>query len=138
MHNELLKKKIVLCQESLASLAKIFPENVQALLSDTTTLAAVERFFQIVVDSAVDINNELLLAKGKDRVDTYYSSFVALGDAGLVPRELAAALAASVGLRNTLVHRYETIDRDRMFFSMKKFIGLYQEYLVTVARIVAE
>ena len=131
--SELIKQKIALCQESLDGLEKIFPETYEGLFSDDKTLPAIERYFQLVVDAAVDCNNLILEAANAPREETYFGTFTALRDRSLMPSTILNALAPSVGLRNALVHRYETIDRERMYESMKKFIRLYREYLKVLA-----
>ena len=134
MPDELIKQKIALCEESLTALERIFPHDFDTLFSDPLTLPALERYFQLVVDSAVDCNNLLLETKNVQKPETYFGTFTALGESGIITSALAARLAPSVGLRNALVHRYEGIDRKRMHVSIGKFIELYREYLVAITR----
>lgn len=129
MSDELVRQKIALCEESLAALEKIFPGTYDGLFSDPLVLPAIERYFQLVIDSAVDCNNLLLEKKNIERAETYFGTFTALRDHGLLSASLADGLAPSVGLRNALVHRYEGIDRKRMYESIKKFLPLYRAYL---------
>lgn len=127
--NELFEQKIRLCNDALTELERIFPTVYNGLFTDPLLLPAIERHFQILVDAAVDCNNILLEAMHKDKADSYFGTFTAVRDAGIISPELADSLAHSVGLRNALVHRYETIDRVRMYESMKKFIARYRVYL---------
>lgn len=134
MSNEIIKQKIALCEESLAALEKIFPSEYDDLFGDPLLLPAIERHFQLVVDSAIDCNSLILEARGGDKPETYFGTFTALGEGGVIPNELARRLAPSVGLRNALVHRYEGIDRRRMYDSIGAFIRLYHEYLRGIAQ----
>lgn len=135
MSDELIKQKIALCEESLAALEKIFPATYDDLFIDPLTLPAVERYFQLVVDSAVDCNNLLLESRGIEKPDTYFGTFTALRDHQLLPAALADSLAPSIGLRNALVHRYEGIQRKRMHESITKFLPLYRTYLGEILKL---
>ena len=42
--------------------------------------------------------------------EEYYGGFLKVGQIGVLPADLAGALAPWAGLRNRLVHEYETID----------------------------
>jgi len=138
MPDDLIKQKIALCEESLSALEKIFPGTYDELFADPLLLPSVERYFQLVVDSAVDCNNLILERSGKEKAETYFGTFTALRDHALLTPGLADSLAPSVGLRNALVHRYENIERKRMYESIKKFLPLYRMYLVGVVRIIKD
>ncbi|KKW22957.1 MAG: hypothetical protein UY70_C0008G0006 [Candidatus Kaiserbacteria bacterium GW2011_GWB1_52_6] len=135
MSDELIQQKIALCEESLAALEKIFPQDFEALFPDPLTLPAIERYFQLVVDSAVDCNNLILETKEREKPETYFGTFTALGESGVISSDLAAQIAPSVGLRNALIHRYEGIDRKRMHSSIGKFIQLYRQYLRAISKL---
>jgi uncharacterized protein YutE (UPF0331/DUF86 family) len=109
--SELLKQRIALCEESLTELESIFPEEYDGLFTNRLMLPSVERYFQLVVDSAVDCNDVILELKNARKPETYFGTFTALRDEGLLTASIAETLAPSVGLRNALVHRYEKIGR---------------------------
>ena len=129
MSDELIQQKIALCEESLTALERIFPATYEGLFSDPLVQPAIERYLQLVVDSAVDCNNLVLEKRGIEKAETYFGTFTALREHALLDASLADQLAPSVGLRNALVHRYEGIDRKRMYESIKRFLPLYRSYL---------
>jgi len=88
-----------------------------------------ERSFQLVVDSAVDINTLLILENGKQPPENNFQSFIMAGELGVVEGVFAKELASSAGLRNRLVHEYEKTDLDIFYRSLKKFVPLYFEYI---------
>lgn len=137
MSDELIQQKLSLCEETLAALEKIFPPSYEGLFTDPLTLPAIERYFQLLIDSAVDCNDLLLEKAGVERAETYFGTFTALRDHKLLDASIADKLAPSVGLRNALVHRYEGIDRKRMYESIKKYLPLYRAYLVEILKHVA-
>ena len=58
--------------------------------------------------------------------------FVKLGDLGVLPRELALALAPSAGLRNRLVHEYESLDDAKVLASIGALLAQYPSYVQAV------
>jgi len=131
---ELISQKIAPMQESLTELERIIPATYDELFADARTIPAMERHFQLIADSAVDCNNIILERAGLDKAETYFGTFTALRDHQLLPAHLADSLAPSVGLRNAIVHRYETVDRMRMYQSMQRFIPLFKEYLSVIVK----
>jgi uncharacterized protein YutE (UPF0331/DUF86 family) len=54
-------------------------------------------------------DGSILVQDGHGAPAGYYQGFFRLADHGILSRELAEALAPSMGLRNRLVHEYENI-----------------------------
>ncbi len=51
-----------------------------------------------------------------------------MGEAGLIPRDLAERLARTARLRNLLVHKYWTIDDGRLYEAVKAGLRDFDEY----------
>jgi uncharacterized protein YutE (UPF0331/DUF86 family) len=96
---------------------------------------AVERLLELLVQVAVDITNHELAER--DIVPgSYREAFRTAGDEGLLPSELADSLAEAAGMRNILVHMYETIDYeivadavDQALTDFSRFLQVYGERL---------
>lgn len=69
----------------------------------------VERLLELVVQVAVDIVTHELGERGITP-ESYRAAFVRAGEEGLLPPGLSERLADAAGLRNVLVHMYDTID----------------------------
>jgi uncharacterized protein YutE (UPF0331/DUF86 family) len=52
-----------------------------------------------------------------------------MGELGVVPPDLAHSLAGSAGLRNRLVHEYETIDDARVLDAITTLLETYPRYI---------
>lgn len=130
MHENIaLLQKIQLLKDSLELLKKALPSEFENFTDEHFIVAAVERYFQLVVDSAVDCNTLLLEMEHKNPEDTYFGTFSALGEAAVITKELAGKVAHSVGLRNALVHRYDVVEKERAFKALHRFIPFYETYL---------
>lgn len=75
---------------------------------------AVERAVQLLVDEMIDVNNHIIDRQNFRVPDDFQSTFQILEQNNVLESELAHRLAPIVGLRNRLVHRYESIDRELM------------------------
>lgn len=95
---------------------------------------AVERLLQESIDAAVDVNNYLLRAAGRGSAEDYYSSFIALGKAGILGERLASELAPSTGLRNRIVHEYEELDDAQILRAANEAPERLREYVVAIER----
>jgi uncharacterized protein YutE (UPF0331/DUF86 family) len=77
-----------------------------------------------------------LPAEGFDeRAESYPGCFARLGELGIVPRDLAARLAAAARLRNLLVRRYWAIDDRRVYESVREGLRGFEEFAKLVRRV---
>jgi uncharacterized protein YutE (UPF0331/DUF86 family) len=89
---------------------------------------AGERLLQEGIEAALDVNADLIAELGAEVPDDYYGGFVKLGDFGVLPR----ALAPSAGLRNRLVHEYESLDDAKVLASIGALLSQYPAYVHAV------
>jgi hypothetical protein len=61
-----------------------------------------------------------LLRETGARPASYGEVFQMLGERGIIPRDLAAAMRRFAGLRNLLVHRYWEMDDARLYRELKE------------------
>ena len=106
----LAQRKLATIARDLADLRHVAGLSLTEFLSDRFRQKGTERLLQEVVEAAVDLNQHLLLDATGAAAPNYYDSFVLLGEHGIIPRDLAAFLAPSAGLRNRLVHEYDKVD----------------------------
>lgn len=94
----------------------------------------VERILSALVDLAVAVNTHVLVSERHEAPHDMTASFRMVGELGLVERELADALAPSVGMRNVIVHAYLDLDVERMFDAVPTGAEQYGRYVEQVAR----
>jgi uncharacterized protein YutE (UPF0331/DUF86 family) len=135
MTQDVLTQKITLLTESLRDLSAVLPASFALFTESPLVVPAAERYFQLVVDAAVELNTKILDERGI-KTETYFATFEKMKDCGLIDADLAQRIAPSVGLRNAIVHRYETVQRQRMFDSMHAFLPLYQRYAAALVDLV--
>lgn len=104
------------------------------LRQDLWLRLSVERALQQLVDLAVKINAHVATSSGLPAPGSYYASFPAAAEAGVLDDALATALAPSTGLRNRLVHEYEEIDLAVVASALPAAVDGYAAYVRRVAR----
>lgn len=125
----LIKSKINDILGYLDELHPILQEEARIIIDNNLKLRTVERLFQLIVDTAVDINTHIIIESGFHVPDDYQSTFVVLAENGIVSKEFALKIAPSVGLRNLVVHKYGKVDIKKMVDDIKAEIGQYEDYL---------
>ncbi|NLL19881.1 MAG: DUF86 domain-containing protein [Clostridia bacterium] len=89
----------------------------------------VERLIQLIVEVATDINSMLLKSLDRAPTSDYFSSFIELAEAGVLPTDFALEIAPSTGLGNVIVHEYQKIDDRLVYRSIKETLKYYFQYL---------
>jgi len=95
---------------------------------------AAEKLIELIVEYATDINRAILDGLGKLPPQTYYNTFSEVANLGIIPASIMPRLASATGLRNRLVHRYEDIDNETVYYSLKPLLRNYRRY----ARLIEE
>ncbi len=126
--------KLELMQKYFTQLGPLLVPSDKEILDNTTARAAIERYFQLIVDAAVDINTAIIQKENLQPSDDYQGTFALMEQCKVLPHDLAFAIAPSVGLRNGLIHAYEKFDPARVVHDIKRNIGQYQEYITHVLK----
>ena len=129
INKELIASKLVDLKTYFEKLAPLLKEEARAIIDNDLKLSTVERRFQLIVDTAIDINTHLIKESGLATPDDYQSTFITLGESKILPVDFALKIAPSVGLRNLIVHKYGQVDLKKMVNDIKSEIGQYFDYL---------
>lgn len=132
LDKNLIKEKLKNILNYLEELKPILTKSYKEYIKDYTNYRTIERNIQLIVDTAVDINNHIILANDREPPIDYYDSFVKMENLEIISSELARKLASSAGLRNKLVHEYEKIDDHLLYLEAKKNLKNYFEYIKLV------
>lgn len=134
---ELIRRKLQLIADDLGRLVRFKDETLESLIQDDIRLAAVERIIERLVMRAIDVNehliSELASAEGRTTRLAYRDTFLMLADLGVYPKDFAARIAVSAGLRNILVHDYNDIDHKILHGSIRSALQDYHRYVEYVA-----
>ncbi len=132
MNFDLLFKKLSQMETYLNELETfVLSRNPEEVKKDVTLLHTAERLVQVLVDTMIDINIHILLSK-KKTYDKSQSTFLILGEMGVLPEEFAKKIAPIVGLRNILVHRYEELDKDLFVKNLFNNKDDFKKYMIAI------
>ena len=130
---DLVKKKLAQIDGLLSELGRLLTLPFEAWNGAMDSVRATERNFELLVETASDISNELILAEHLDIPDTYKGSFLHLGRAKIVKNDTAELLAESAQIRNVLVHEYDFEEDYKKFYeSAKHVLSAYRDFVEAV------
>jgi len=98
---------------------------------------ALERIFELLVMTASDILFHLL---GERNIHpaSYRESFALAADEGLLPPDLADRLSDAAGMRNIIVHMYETLDYALLHDSIRPALEDFSAFVAACASLAEE
>lgn len=134
----LVRRKLSAILRNLEDLAQIADLSLVEYTRDRFRQKGTERLLQETIESAVDVNLRLARALGLPMPPDYFASFIALGPGGLLPANLAEALAPSTGLRDRLVHEYDTIDDATVLTAVAEARRLFTEYVRAIEAVLSQ
>ena len=121
----IIRRKLAHIAASLDGLRPIGPLSVEEYRARFYESKAAERLLQEAIEAALDINAHLIDERGGEVPEDYYGGCLKMSELGLFPPELAHSLAPSAGLRNRLVHAYESIEDAKVLRSIGTLLELY-------------
>ncbi len=93
---------------------------------------AIERNFQLAIESVLDIGEIIIAIEGFDRPETYRDVILILGKNKIMPIKFTRDLAQAAGFRNILVHLYEEVMVDFLFDFLHERLGdflAFEQYI---------
>ncbi len=131
---KIVRRKLVRLSRYIKELKQAKTSSFEEYQGNDLTRRATERLLQLVVEVAVDVNTHVAVNMGKAPPRDSFSSFLALGEAGLIDKSLAQRLAPFAEQRNVLVHEYEGINDMLIYESVPEAIDLFGRYVEQMNR----
>jgi hypothetical protein len=122
-----LERRLATMRKAIGQLEALGPLRGARLANDATTGLVVERILALLLDLAVAINREALGGTGA-------ASFAEAGAAGLISRDVAAALAPDDGPHHVLLQLTLDVEPDEAAAVVAAALAAYQEYVRQVSR----
>jgi len=130
-----IRRKLSRIVENLTELRPLASTTIEGWRADAVRRAAAERWPQLCIDAAIDLNGHLLVGLGYPAPPDGYQSFLDLAQrTRVIDADLARSLAPSAGLRNRLVHRYDEIDDALVLEGIGEAVRLFPRYVDLVSR----
>ncbi|MDK2917594.1 MAG: hypothetical protein PWQ37_327 [Candidatus Petromonas sp.] len=133
---EVINEKLLKITTYINELKEIKPDTFEEYKKDIVKKYAIERLIQLIIDLALDINNIILSNMKKPPANDYFNSFIDLIELDILDHDFAYNIAPSTGLRNRLVHEYESINDKIVYESIDKVTVFYSKYVSVINRFV--
>lgn len=124
----IIRQKIQVFQGYMNDLAPYASLSAHELMDSKEKRTLAERYFQLMVDEAIDINASLSYQLGGKVADAYKSTFFELVPLGIIDQSFAESISESAKIRNQLTHDYDKLSPAAVVESIQKFFGLYKTY----------
>ena len=133
---ELISRKLKFISEYTAELEEIFSASAnEEILANSLKYHTAERLFQLVVDAMIDINIHIIRTQNVIPPDDFESTFIALGKSKVLPDDFAVHIAPVVGLRNRVVHRYESLQRNQFIDELRKNLSDFKQFAIHISKL---
>lgn len=129
IEKEIIRRKLTVIVENLNALEPIKNMAKEKYIEDLFKRKATERLLQELIEAAIDINTHIIVGTGNTAPDDYYESFIKVGALKIISADLAEKLAPSAGLRNRLVHEYDTLEHSLVLEAVRMAEELYPIYV---------
>lgn len=128
----LVRRKLRVIARDVRALAAIARTPLDAYLGDFLLRKATERLLQEAVEACIDINTHVARASRQGPPEDNHAGFELLARLGVLPRALADEVKPAAGLRNIIVHEYETLDDAVVLESAADAARLLPRYVAAV------
>lgn len=130
---DLLESRLSSLLEALDALEELRTTTLDQYRSDVVRRSAIERLLCRLVEVAAEANAHVsATVLGRAPAD-YHDSFIKAAEAGLLDAPFATEIARSAGLRNRLVHEYETVDHAVVHGAVPVAIDQFRRYVEQVS-----
>lgn len=117
-------------QQELKQLLEFSDEEI---LGDSGRTHIAERLLQLIVDTMLDINQHFIKELELEVAEDFQSTFYILGRHGVLQDDFARKIAPVVGLRNRVVHRYETLNKELFLKALRENSQNFEKYLKLIS-----
>lgn len=110
--------KIHEIEESLSELDSFVPHSFEDYEKDHKTKAACERYFEKIIESAVDLAFIIIKENRFKTPEEDKGAFDVLAEEEIISIELSEKLKNAKGMRNIITHQYGVVDDELVFHSI--------------------
>ncbi len=131
--------------ERVTSFLRLITEDLQTLrakvnlglreyLDSRDQQSIVERRLQTAIESALNIGNHIIARLRLRAPRDYADVFRILREAGILPEDVAQAMADMARFRNLLVHVYWELDQKRVYETLPQRIKTLERFVEAIAK----
>lgn len=131
---ERLRRTLQRVADDLAVLRRYAEGDRGEVLSDAARLGHVKYLFVTCIEGCIDAAQHVCASEGWGPPDTNADAMAVLARHGALDADLATSMADAVRFRNLLVHRYASIDDERVVAHLDEVTDL-DTYVAELAKL---
>jgi len=121
-------KKLDLLTETIEKLQDVKALSREDFMSDFFIHDTAIRNLVLGIEIIVDIGNHILSEIFHSSADTYKDVIIALGEAGVVPKDFAKENAQMADFRNLIIHAYGSLDMKQVYQNLQKAPDIFNKF----------
>jgi len=110
--------KIEEIEKYLEELESVLPNSLDNYIKDFKIRAVCERYFEKIVEAAVDLAFIVIKEKNMEMPDEDKKSFAILSEAEIISEEISEKMQDAKGMRNIIAHEYGEINDELVFYAV--------------------
>jgi len=118
----------------LKEIEELFKLSDKEILADSNRVHAAERLLQLIVDTIIDVNQHFIGELNLKISDDLQGTFYILGENKILPEDFTQRIAPVAGLRNRIVHRYESLGKELFIKTFRKNYSDFKEYINLISQ----
>lgn len=134
LDKESIQFKVNRIRKNLRELQQMGKLSYHAYIKEEHNKYVVERLLQVAIEAMLDIGSHIIAEEGLGEPLEYRDVFSLLCQAKILPKTKLENYQNMVGLRNRIVHLYETIDHRLIHRFLRKDLSDIETYLRMVVR----
>ena len=124
INKTLIGQRLSLILEYYNQLAKFAEKTREEFLADKILVAATESYLRRILESIFDIGRHILAKNTRvDLAQEYKGIAKGLGELKVVNQDLSKKLVQMAGYRNRLVHLYNLVTDEELYYIIKNDLG---------------
>ncbi|MBI4223497.1 MAG: DUF86 domain-containing protein [Deltaproteobacteria bacterium] len=134
LDQESIQFKVNRIRKNLGELEKMGKLSYHAYIREEHNKYVAERLLQVSIEAVLDIGSHIIAEEGLGEPLEYRDVFKILCQAKILPKAKLENFQNMVGLRNRIVHLYETIDHRLIHRFLRKDLDDFEAYLRMAVR----
>lgn len=136
MDRRIISEKLDSLSRSIARINQKLPNDAATLKNDFDVQDIISVNLERAIQQCIDIASHLLADFDDVAGQSAASLFDDLVSRGVLTNELGTKLGKAVGFRNLLVHRYASIDWERVFISLTSQMNIFSDFAQVITKYV--
>ena len=133
-----VEKKISGIRNYIEEIKDLLSSSDEEILKDSGKMHIAERLVQLIVDTILDINQHIIKEAELKEFEDFQSTFYVLAENNILPKDFAMKIAPVVGVRNRIVHGYESLEKKLFIGNLRKNYLDFEEYIELIKKYLKE